>query len=86
MHWCQLFISVVYHLYRYKDTDINKAREKIFNKKFMLGKTSHVSIIVATLPVHVIYAHLALKLCRKELELLFTRYGQVPRHNGKSLD
>ena len=46
--------SFAYHLYRYKDTVINKAREKIFNKKFLLGKTSHVSIIFATLPVHII--------------------------------
>ena len=44
----------VCQLYGYKDTDINKVREKMFDKKFLLGRKSHRSIIVATLPVHIV--------------------------------
>ena len=64
--------SFACHLCRYKDTDINKLRKEMFDKKFLLGRKSHGSVIPTTLPVH-ISAHLALELCRKELEILFTQ-------------
>ena len=38
------------HLHRHKDTDINKVREKIFDRKFLLGIKGNGSIIVGTLP------------------------------------
>ena len=59
--------SFVCHLYRYKDTDINKVQMKMLDKKFLLGRKSPGSIIIATLQVH-ISAHLAL-----ELKMLFTQ-------------
>ena len=41
--------SFVCHLYRYKDTDINKVQMKMLDKKFLLGRKSPGSIIIATL-------------------------------------
>ena len=64
--------SFACHLCRYKDTDINKLRREMFNKKFLLERKSHGSVITTTLPVH-ISAHLVLKFCRNELEMLFTQ-------------
>ena len=77
--------SFVCYLYRYKDTDINKVRNKMFNKKVLLGRKRHGSIIITTLQVH-ISAHLALELSRKELKMFFTQFSQAPKHNGKRLD
>ena len=57
------------HLHGHKDTDINKVREKIFDRKFLLGIKGNGSIIVGTLPVHIISVHLTLELCRKDLEI-----------------
>ena len=77
--------SLVCHLCRYKDTDINKVRKKMFDKKILLGRKSHGSILITTLQVH-ISAHLALELSRKELKMLFTQCSQTPKHNGEWLD
>ena len=76
--------SLVCHLCRYNDTDINKVR-KMFDKKFLLGRKSHGSILITNLQVH-ISAHLALELSRKELKMLFTQCSQTPKHNGEWLD
>ena len=38
------------HLHGHKDTDINKVREKIFDRKFLLGIKGNGSTIVGTLP------------------------------------
>ena len=78
--------SFVCHLHRYKDTDINKVRKKMFDKKFLLGRKSHGSIIITTLEVLHISAHLVLELSCKELEMLFTQCSQAPKHNGEWLD
>ena len=74
------------HLHRYKDTDINKVRKRMFDKKCLLGRKSHGSIIITTLEVLHISAHLALELSCKELEMLFTQCSQAPKHNGEWLD
>ena len=74
------------HLHGHKDTDINKLREKIFGRKFLLGIKGNGSIIVGTLPVHIISVHLTLELCRKDLEMLFTQCCHVPKHIGERLD
>ena len=79
--------SFVCHL---TDTDINKVRNKMFDKKFLLGRKNHRSIIITTLIYHYyqvhISAHLALELPRKELKMLFTQCSQVPKYNGERLD
>ena len=58
---------------------------KMLDKKFLLGRKSHESIIITTLQVH-ISAHLALELYRKELKMVFTHCSQAPKHNGEWLD
>ena len=52
------------HLYRYRDTDINKARKKKFNKKFLLGKNV-MDLLLLLPPCH--------STCRRELEMFFTQ-------------
>ena len=57
----------------------------MFNKKSLLGRKRHGSIITTTLQVH-ISAHLALELSRKELKMLFTQFSQATKHNAERLD
>ena len=45
-------------------------------------RKSHRSITFATLPVDIISAHLALQLCRMDLEMFFTQCSRVPKHHG----
>ena len=64
------------HLYRYRDTDINKARKKKFNKKFLLGKNV-MDLLLLLPPCH--------STCRRELEMFFTQWRQALKHNWERL-
>ena len=78
--------SFVCYLHGYKDTDIKKVWKKNVWQKVCERRKSHWSIIVTTLPVHIISAHIALQLCCKDLEVFLNQCSRVPRHHGEWLD
>ena len=78
--------SFACHLHGIQRYRYQKSSEKNVWQKVCERRKSHWSIIVVTLPVHIISAHIALQLCCKDLEVFLNQCSRVPRHHGEWLD
>ena len=78
--------SFACHLHGIQRYRYRKSSEKNVLIKSLRKKKKSFSIIVVTLPVHIISAHIALQLCCKDLEVFLNQCSRVPRHHGEWLD
>ena len=81
MHRKVLYVIYTDTRFRYQQSPNENVSQKVCEKI-----KSHGSIIVATLLVHIMSAHLALQLCRKDLEMSLTQCSRVPKHHEEWLD